>query len=56
LCIKRAIHKNHQPRLKELGRRCKKNWKIERKLQQTFQEVFSRGKTKLKKEEPEVQK
>jgi hypothetical protein len=23
LCIKKTIHRNHKPRLKELGRRCK---------------------------------
>jgi hypothetical protein len=28
LCIKRIIHKNHQPRFKKLGRRCKQHWKI----------------------------
>jgi hypothetical protein len=55
LCIKRTIHINHRPSLKKLRRRCRQHWKIERKLQETFQEVFSRGRTKLKKEEPQAQ-
>ncbi len=33
LCIKRTIHRNHLPRLKELGRRCRQHQRIERKLQ-----------------------
>jgi hypothetical protein len=31
LCIKRRIHRIHQPRLKEVRRRCKQHWKIEKK-------------------------
>jgi hypothetical protein len=51
--MKRKIHKNHLPRLKELGRRCRQDLKIERRLQQTLQEVLLRGRTKLRKEEQE---
>jgi hypothetical protein len=32
LFTKRKIHKNHQPRSKELRRRCKQHWIIEKKV------------------------
>jgi hypothetical protein len=52
----RRIHKNHKPRSKELEKRYRQHWRIERKLQQNFQEMLSRGGTKLRKVEPHDQK
>ncbi len=48
LCIKRKIHINHQLRLKELRTKCRQHWRIKRKLHQTFQKVFLRGRIELR--------
>jgi hypothetical protein len=47
LYIKRIIHKNHQPRFKDLRRRCRQHQKIEKNLQHIIQEMVFKRKNKV---------
>jgi hypothetical protein len=47
LYIKRIIHKNHQPRFKDLRRRCRQHQKIERNLQHIIQEMVFKKKNRV---------
>jgi hypothetical protein len=49
LYIKRIIHINHQPRLKELRRRCRQHWKTKKKVTTDAQRSVLKRKNKVAK-------